>query len=155
MLRDKGNDFWFEQSTAAWAVGNIDSPSIDLLINPATTGQFQPTNRKIFSGKLPDLHMVVRTTFVGATATVQFILQDSADDAAFANLLHPGSATQIVASPAYPVADLIQGFEPTIEQNPNTVIRRYLRMRATIATANITAGAFTAGFVVNRQTNHI
>lgn len=143
MLHDKGLDFWYNSTAIQAAAGNVDSPSIDLIA----------TSRKIFAGKMPDLHIQVNTTLVGATATVQMKLQDSADDSTFADVVN--STTQVVQSAVIPIAELVAGYEFSMPTNPNQVVRRYIRLRAVIGTATITAGVISAGLMDKRQTNHI
>ena len=93
---------------------------------------------------------MVNTTLVGAGATVQMVLQDSADDTTFASVLN--ATTQTVASAVIPIAELVSGYEWTFPYSPNTVVRRYIRLRAVIATATITAGTITAGLAAKRRT---
>ena len=140
-MHDIGNDFWFNSTAIQAAAGNVDSVSVDL----------RATTRKIFSGTDVDIHAMVSTTLVGATATVQMKLQDSADDTTFADVLN--ATTQTIASAVIPIAELVSGYEWSFPYSPNTVVRRYLRLRAVIATATITAGTITAGLLDKRLTS--
>lgn len=143
-IHDKGNDFWVEQDTALWAttpVASQASPSIDL----------KRVSGKPFAGSKPmDIEILINKTFVGATSTTQFILEDSADDITFAVVLN--GTGQEVQTEAIPVAVLVEGYQPAMPYHANLVVRRYMRLRAAVATANLSDGTVTAGLVCKRQT---
>jgi len=91
---------------------------------------------------------VATTCTSGGSATVQFILE-SADDSAFsANL------TTELDSGAIAVATLVQGYKPfgSNVRLPSGM-RRYIRVKYTIAVAVLTAGAFSAGFTGDTQSD--
>lgn len=70
----------------------------------------------------------------GGSATVQAVLQDSADGTAFADVL---------AGPVVPVANLTVG-TVLLQTQPPAGLRRYFRVTWRVGTAALTAGKFTA-----------
>lgn len=74
------------------------------------------------------------TATSGGSATVQAVLQDSADGATFADVL---------AGPVVPVANLTAG-TVLMQVQPPTGMRRYFRITWRVGTAVLTAGKFTA-----------
>ena len=142
MLHDKGNDFWYGSAALNVAPGNVDSPSIDL----------KRVSGKPFAGHAVDIHAQVTAAFVGGTA-IQLKLQDSADDSTFADVLN--ATTQSVASVVVPLAELLAGYEWSFPYGPNTVVRRYVRLRAVITGTFTAGGLVTAGLIDKRQTNHL
>ena len=74
----------------------------------------------------------------GGSATLQAVLQDSADGSSFAD---------VVAGPAVAVASLTAGAQ-LLQIQPPTGLRRYVRIGWRVGTAALTAGAFTA-FISN------
>ncbi|WP_417070824.1 Bbp16 family capsid cement protein [Niveibacterium terrae] len=70
----------------------------------------------------------------GGSATLQAVLQDSADGSTFADVL---------AGPVVALASLTAGAQ-LLQVQPPTGTRRYLRVAWRIGTAALTAGAFTA-----------
>lgn len=143
MLHDKGLDFFYMDTTIraaqAWPSASIDLKAV---------------SRKLFAGKRPLLRAVVNVAFTsGGAATLQLTLQDSADDSSFAAVMN--SVTQeAVQTEAIPVAELTLGYEFALAMPPNQALRRYIRLNAVVATAAMTAGTLTAGFVAEYQTNH-
>ncbi len=115
-----------------------------------TTGTTASTNvidtgvagRSIGSGEPVELVVQVATTCTsGGANTTQFVLQDSADNSSFAN---------VVLSDPIAVATLVAGYEPLRIKLP-AGLRRYVRVAYVIATANLTAGAFNAFLTHDRQ----
>jgi len=127
MIRD--NQATFSAAQAVTATG--DTPST----NSYDTG---PANPGIGIG---DLFLVTKTDAAvtsGGAATVQVVLQDSADNATFADVM--------VLTPALAIAAL--GANKTISQARfPAVLRRYLRVVYRVGTATLTAGTFSS-FVV-------
>lgn len=77
----------------------------------------------------------VDTTAASAgAATLQAVLQDSADGATFAD---------VVAGPVVALAGLTAG-TPLLQVQPPTGMRRYFRIAWRVGTAALTAGKFTA-----------
>lgn len=74
------------------------------------------------------------TATSGGSATVQAVLQDSADNASFAD---------VVAGPAVAVANLVAGAS-LLRVQPPVGMRRYWRVVWRVGTAALTAGKFTA-----------
>lgn len=77
---------------------------------------------------------VSTTATSGGSATLQAVLQDSADGSSFAD---------VVAGPAVAVASLTAGAQ-LLQIQPPTGLRRYVRIAWRVGTAALTAGAFTA-----------
>lgn len=81
------------------------------------------------------INAVVDTSVTsGGAATVQAVLQDSADGTAFAD---------VVAGPVLALADLKAG-ATLLQIQPPTGMRRYFRVAWRVGTAALTAGKFTA-----------
>lgn len=74
----------------------------------------------------------------GGAATVDFQLQDSADDSSW-------SATDLTSG-AIGKATLVEGYQVMLELVPRT-IRRYVRINAQVGTAALTGGAYSARLV--------
>ena len=92
------------------------------------------------------LYVIVDTAAASAgSSTVVFTLQTD-DNAAFS------SATALHATAAIPKATLVAGYEVLKIAIPSTT-ERYIRMYYTVAVADLTAGAFTAGLTPEIQTN--
>jgi hypothetical protein len=94
-----------------------------------------------------DLDLVVlctETVASGGASTVQFHLEDSADNSAFA---------KVVGTPAIGKASLVAGTEVLRVALPSG-LRRYTRLYYTVTTADLTAGKFTAFLALERQANH-
>jgi hypothetical protein len=77
---------------------------------------------------------VATTATSGGSATIQAVLQDSADNATFADAL---------AGPVVPVASATQG-AILLVANPPIGLRQYIRIVWRVGTAVLTAGAFDA-----------
>ncbi len=81
------------------------------------------------------INAVVDTTATsGGSATVQAVLQDSADGSSWAD---------VVAGPAVAVASVTAG-TTLLQVQPPTGMRRYFRIAWRVGTAALTAGKFTA-----------
>ena len=81
------------------------------------------------------INAVVDTTATsGGSATVQAVLQDSADGSSWAD---------VVAGPAVAVASVTAG-ATLLQVQPPTGMRRYFRIAWRVGTAALTAGKFTA-----------
>jgi len=83
------------------------------------------------------------TATSGGAATVQAVLQDSADNVTFAD---------VVAGPVVAVANAVAG-TPLLRVQPPVGMRRYWRVAWRIGTADLTAGKFTAYLVNALQYN--
>lgn len=104
----------------------------------------QTTLRELGDGKRIELIVeVVTTATSGGSNTTQVVLQDSADNSSFAT---------VVSGVATAVASLVAGTELLRIALP-AGLRRYLRVAYVIATADLTAGAFTAYLALDRQNN--
>lgn len=98
--------------------------------------------RQIGDGKRVELSVPCTVTATsGGSATVQVVLQDSADNASWSTVL---------TGKSYAVASVVAG----LDLLPITLpagLRRYLRVGYTIGTADLTAGTFSAYLVIDRQ----
>jgi len=91
----------------------------------------------------------VTTTFTsGGAGTLAFTIQGSPDNSAW---------TTMYQSPTFALANLTAGtqfgFDGFPDLAPGQTMPRYLRMQWTVGTATMTAGAVTAGLVLDRQRN--
>lgn len=85
------------------------------------------------------VNVIVNTTCTSSgSATIQAVLQDSADNSTYADVL---------AGPAVAVADAVAG-KVLLQTEPPTGMRRYWRIAYRIGTAALTAGKFDA-FISN------
>jgi hypothetical protein len=85
------------------------------------------------------INAVINTTATsGGSATIQAVLQDSADNSTFAD---------VIAGPAVAVASAVAGLS-LLQVQPPTGMRRYWRIAWRIGTAVLTAGKFD-GYVSN------
>ena len=100
--------------------------------------------RSVGSGEPIELVVQVATAAdASGSATVVFSLDDSADNSSFA---------VVVQSPAIAKATLVAGYEALRIRLPAT-LRRYIQVTYTVDTNNLTAGAFNAYLVLDRQDN--
>lgn len=83
------------------------------------------------------------TATSGGSATVQAVLQDSADGSTWADVL---------AGAALPVASVVAG-AVLLQTQPPVGTRRYLRVVYRVGTAALTAGKFEAYFGLDVQRN--
>lgn len=90
------------------------------------------------------LNVVCSTTATsGGSATVQAVLQDSADASTWADVL---------VGPSFAVANVTAGVT-LLQTQPPVGTRRYLRVVYRIGTASLTAGKFEAFFSLDIQRN--
>jgi hypothetical protein len=90
------------------------------------------------------INAIVNTAFTsGGSATIQAVLQDSADNSTFADVL---------AGPVVPVANATQG-AVLLQTQPPVGLRRYTRIAWRVATAAMTAGKVDAYFSMAIQRN--
>lgn len=90
------------------------------------------------------INVVCSTTATsGGSATVQAVLQDSADNSTFADVL---------AGPALAVANVTQG-AVLLQACPPLGLRRYTRIVYRVGTAALTAGKFDAFISMDVQRN--
>lgn len=90
------------------------------------------------------LNVVCNTTATsGGAATVQAVLQDSADNSSWAD---------VIAGPALPVASVTQG-AVMLQLCPPLGLRRYTRIVYRVGTAALTAGKFDAFMSMDVQRN--
>lgn len=82
-----------------------------------------------------------------ATLTSLTVSVETDDNEAFS------SATTVATTPAIPVAQLVAGYQFTIDDIPFRTRERYVRLRYTVGGSNATAGAITAGVVTALQRN--
>jgi hypothetical protein len=96
-----------------------------------------------------DILAQVTTTFTsGGAGTLAYSVQGSVDNSAW---------TTMVTSPTYALANLVAGAQIGLSAVPDLAagqaLPRYLRLLWTVGTAAMTAGAVTAGIVLDRQRN--
>jgi len=90
------------------------------------------------------INAVVNTTFTsGGSATIQAVLQDSADNSTFADVL---------AGPVVPVASATAG-AVLLQACPPLGLRQYIRIAYRVATAAMTAGKVDAYISSDVQRN--
>jgi len=132
-MYDKNNTFGTGQAVTATAAS---TDVIDTDVAGRRIGDGEP------------LFVIVSVTEAATSAgstTVDFALQDSADNSTFAD-------TAVKVS-AVPKATLVVGYEVMKTAIPFG-LRRYLRMNYTVNTANLTAGKFTAFVADDVQANN-
>lgn len=136
MIIDKENAFSLAQAVTSSAA------STDYLdLGPFATGA---DDRDIGQGEDLRLVIVVDTTTASTgSSTVTFALQTD-DTSTF------GSATTLWTSAAIAKATLVAGYKVADIPIPKGV-EKYLRVYYTLATADLTAGAFTAVIVKDSQ----
>lgn len=123
----------FRNGSVVMNVGNQLMPSSDVIDLTAITG-----NRNIGAGEDLVLVIAVTTSFVGASATVQFDLATGTNDT-----LSAGRVVHLSTGPLT-VASLTAGRILTYKL-PDADYQRYMGIWQTVATANLTAGAVVAG----------
>lgn len=130
-LLDSLNEFSDAQAVTASAISNV----IDLL--PAAIGGNTVTDLGA-QGELYLTILVQTTVTSGGSATVTFSLEsDSTADLATSATVHWTSA-------AIAKATLVAGYEVITMKLPQGAYERYLGVRYTVATADLTAGKFDA-----------
>lgn len=144
MIFDYQNLFSNAQAvtTGATASTNIIDLGATGTVDQASTA----LTRDISKGMPIPISVSVTTTCTsGGAGTCSFAIQHSAD---------ASSWTTIYITSAIAVATLVAGYNPIpMYFLPVGVNKRYLRILYTIATADFTAGKFTAGIVGAVQTN--
>lgn len=128
MYLDKQNQFSAAQAITATAVSTN-------IIDLGDAKDHAPGH------KLP-LNAKVVTTFASNTSLTVALQTD--DNTSFS------SATVVSQTGAVPVATLVAGYDFTIGV-PFEGLERYIRLNYTIGGSNATAGAVTAGIVVNNE----
>lgn len=124
------------QSTAAFNIG--DNPSS----NVYDTGSVNNEEASM-TGENLWIRVGCSTLFVGATATVQAVLQSSADNVTF---------TDVVAGAALLATGVVVG-QPLLEIQPPTLTLRYWRTIIRVAVANLTGGAVDSWIANTLQRN--
>lgn len=101
--------------------------------------------RNVGSGEPIELIIAVHTLVAasGGASNVTFSLDDSADNSSF---------TAVIKTPAIAKATLVAGYEAMRIRLPAT-LRRYIQVTYTVDTNDLTAGAFDAYLVLDRQDN--
>lgn len=131
MILDKGNLVSSAQAVTASA-GSTDV--IDL-----------SQARAIGDGEELEFFVNVDTAATAAgAATVTFQVQTD-DNSAFS------SPTTVIQTDAIPKATLVAGYQIKISLPVGATPERYLRLYYSVATGPLTAGAFTAGLVLDAQ----
>lgn len=133
MIMDKDLVLFDAQSLAGVGIGTAYSPDI---IDLGPGG--------VCSSDL-ELLVKVLTTFTGAGMSMSFGLSCDNDEAF-------GSAKVLLATPAIPVGDLVEGYAPLKVKLPANC-ERYVRMHLEVAGAAVTTGVLDAALVLDRQTN--
>lgn len=101
--------------------------------------------RAIGDGEELEFFVNVDTAATAAgAATVTFQVQTD-DNSAFS------SPTTVIQTDAIPKATLVAGYQIKIPLPDGATPERYLRLYYSVATGPLTAGAFTAGLVLNVQ----
>lgn len=108
-------------------------------------GPIKGTVRDIGVGYPIEFMVQVSTTATAAgAATVNFQLQTSADNSTY---------TTIYDSGALALTALVAGKRPVVAKVPQGV-KRYLRVNYSVGTGPLTAGAFTAGLLLDVDANY-
>lgn len=153
MLLDKQNTFSDQQafSLAGFGTPVVSTNAIDLqgggVLYVDTLGNTLLSD----PGRAKRLDMLCQVTVAvtsAGAATIQFDLCTStgADQAT--------GIVVIQSTPAIALASLVAGYQARLEIPPGLPSTgRYLFVRYTVGTANVTAGAFTCGLVIDKQTN--
>jgi hypothetical protein len=135
MILDERTEF-ADAAAIALNIGNAIAPNTDVVDTGSTN-----TLKDLGSGKPVYLVLNVDTTFVGATATIQF--QFSSDSTA--NLAT--SKTVHIDTGAIAVATWVAGYTKIYALPIEATYERYLGLWMTVATANVTAGKLNAYLV--------
>lgn len=140
MISDKFTSF-ASKATVALNVGNAIAPGSDVIDLGAS-----PVLRDLGAGQQAFFVLQVDTALVGAGATIKFdLLSDSTANLATSPTLH-------FTTGALGVATYAAGFRLAIPLPLGVTYERYLGLWMTVATANVTAGAITAGIVLDVPT---
>jgi hypothetical protein len=114
----------------------VSTNSIDLEETPP---------RQIGDGEVVKVMIQITATLVGATATLNWELVESAATALT-------SPTVLTETGLVAVADCVAGARFTMMVPVSRLKLRHLGVQLNIATANLTAGAYTYGIVMDEQT---
>ena len=126
----------------------MSSNIIDLGATGTVIGGSSALDRDI--GKGTPLEILIQWTVAavsGGASTVTVDLETD-DNSAFS------SATVLATTGAIAKATLVAGYQMKIHYMPRGA-ERYIRLNYTVATADLTAGKVTAGFVAGVQTNDV
>lgn len=110
----------------------------------ASTNVIDFSGTKVGEGTPVPLYWSVQTTFDNLTSLTVSI-EDSADNSSFAT---------VQSGPAVLLADLVAGYRGNFSFLPNK-LRRYVRLKYTVAGSNPSAGKIDAGVVYDAQTNQV
>lgn len=113
----------------------------DLGANGTPVGASAALNRDMGKGLQVKLDVRVVTTFATLTSLTVTLEQD--DDVAF------GTVTTVGGTQAIPVASLVAGYKFNLDRLLLGLTKRYFRLKYTVAGSNATAGAITAGVVLD------
>jgi hypothetical protein len=145
MIIDSQALFSDDQAVTATAVS---SNIIDLGATGTVPGGSTALSRDI--GKGTPVEILIQWTVAavsGGASTVTVDLETD-DNSSFS------SATTLATTGAIAKATLVAGYQMKIHYMPRGA-ERYIRLNYTVATANLTAGAVTAGIVAGVQTNDV
>lgn len=144
MLLDKQNMFSEAQAITTGSANSTNTIDLGVAGSPIIGGTaIQDPGR----GQEIQVFAQVVTAFTsGGSGTLTVKLVQSAA----AGLTSP---TILAQTDAIPVATLAAGYQFRLSGIPAGVTQRYLGLIYTVATADMTAGAVTAGLVLDRQTN--
>lgn len=128
-------------SSLAIAAGTQASANVLDLVNARNLG-IADNDMKLF--------VQITTTFTsGGAGTLAYAFQGSVDNSAW---------TTMMSSPTFALASLVAGQQIGSDSIPDVVFGqanpRYLRLLWTVGTATMTAGAVTAGLLLDRQRNY-
>jgi hypothetical protein len=127
MLLD--NELFLSNAQAVTATGDTASTNV------YDTGGSNGQNNLALTGENLWINVVVNTTATsGGSATVQAVLQDSADNSSWAD---------VISGPAVAVASVVAGLT-LLQIQPPLGTREYLRIAYRVGTAVLTAGKFDA-----------
>jgi hypothetical protein len=137
MIFDERTEF-ADAAAIGMAAGNAIAPNTDVIDLGAS-----PTLRDLGNGQPVYLVLQVDTTFVGATATIQFQLaSDSVAALTTSKTIHYDTG-------AIAVATWVAGYTKVVALPVEAVYERYLGLWETVATATVTAGKINAFLTLN------
>ena len=132
MILDERTEF-ADAAAIALNIGNAIAPNTDVIDTGSTN-----TLKDWGSGKPIYLVLNVDTTFVGATATIQFqFVSDSTANLATSKTIH-------IDTGAIAVATWVAGYTKIYPLPVEATYEQYLGLWMTVATANVTAGKLNA-----------
>jgi hypothetical protein len=132
MILDERTEF-ADAAAIGMAAGNAIAPNTDVIDTGAT-----PTLKNLGAGEPLYLVIQVDTTFVGATATIQFQLaSDSVAALTTSKTIH-------IDTGAIAVATWVAGYTLVYALPQQATYERYLGLWETVATATVTAGKINA-----------